>query len=44
MTIRAPLYEETADIIVDTGGRRVGTVVNEITTKLREHGGLPLKK
>lgn len=44
MTIRAPLYEETADIIVDTGGRRVGTVVNEITAKLREHGGLALKK
>jgi shikimate kinase len=44
MTTRAPLYEQTADIIVDTGGRRVGTVVNEITAKLREHGGLPLKK
>jgi shikimate kinase len=44
MTMRAPLYEETADIIVDTGGRRVGTVVNEITSKLREHGVSPLKK
>jgi shikimate kinase len=44
MSKRAPLYEQTADIIVDTGGRRVGTVVNEIAAKLREHGRATLKK
>ena len=30
MQVRAPLYEETADIVVDTDGRKVKTVVEEI--------------
>ena len=44
MEIRAPLYEEVADIIVSTGGRRVGTVVKEILRALERAGGPPLKK
>ena len=43
MEVRAPLYEQVADLIVDTGGRRVGAVVNEICAKLREQAAAPLK-
>jgi len=34
MQQRAPLYEQTADLIVDTDGRRVGAVVEEIAARL----------
>jgi shikimate kinase len=34
MQQRAALYEETADLTVDTDGRRVGTVVEEIAGRL----------
>jgi shikimate kinase len=34
MAIRAPLYESTATFTIDTDGRRVATVVDEIVTKL----------
>ena len=36
MAQRAALYEEVADVIVDTDGRKVGSVVNEILRRL-EH-------
>ena len=35
MKIRAPLYEEVADLTIETGGRRVGAVVNEIRARLK---------
>lgn len=44
MKTRAPLYEEIADLVVDTGGRRVGAVVNEIRKKLVERTAAALKK
>ena len=44
MEIRAPLYEQVADLIVDTGGRRVGAVVGEICAKLAAADGATLKK
>ena len=31
---RAALYEEVADVIVDTDGRKVGAVVDEIVRRL----------
>jgi len=34
MQQRAPLYEETADLTVDTDGRRVAAVVEEIAARL----------
>jgi shikimate kinase len=34
MLQRAPLYEETADLTVDTDGRRVAAVVEEIAARL----------
>ena len=34
MQQRAPLYEETADLTVDTDGRRVASVVEEIAAQL----------
>jgi shikimate kinase len=34
MQQRAPLYEETADLTVNTDGRRVAAVVEEIATRL----------
>ena len=34
MQQRAPLYEETADLTVDTDGRRVAAVVEEIAAQL----------
>jgi shikimate kinase len=39
MTVRAPLYEETADLTVDTDGRKVGSVVDEIVRRLAEARG-----
>ena len=38
MEIRGPLYEEIADIAVDTGGQRVRTVVDRIKRELEEIG------
>ena len=43
MQIRAPLYEEVADVIVKTGGRRVGAVVTEIRKALGTGDAAPLK-
>lgn len=39
MAIRAPLYEEVAKITVDTDGRKVKTVVDQIVRALGEPGG-----
>lgn len=36
---RAPLYEQTADLTVDTDGRRVRTVVEEIVRRLEAARG-----
>jgi shikimate kinase len=44
MAVRAPLYEELADLVVDTGGRRVPAVVNEIRKKLTKRLAPALKK
>jgi shikimate kinase len=38
MQQRAPLYEETADLTVDTDGRRVGAVVDDIAARLEAAG------
>ena len=43
MEIRAPLYEEVADVTVKTGGRRVGAVVSEIRKALEDESRTPLK-
>jgi shikimate kinase len=34
MQARAPLYEETADLVVDTDGRKVKSVVDELERRL----------
>ena len=39
MLVRAPLYEEAADLVVDTDGRKVGSVVEEIMRRLAEARG-----
>jgi shikimate kinase len=39
--LRAPLYQEVADITVDTDGRRVKTVVEEILRRLEAARGAP---
>ena len=39
MLERAPLYEEAADLVVDTDGRKVGSVVEEIMRRLAEARG-----
>jgi shikimate kinase len=39
MEVRAPLYDETADLTVDTDGRKVGSVVEEIVRRLAEARG-----
>jgi len=39
MQVRAPLYEEAADLVVDTDGRKVGSVVEEIMRRLVEARG-----
>jgi shikimate kinase len=36
MQARAPLYEATADIVVDTDGRKVKSVVEDILRRLDE--------
>ena len=43
MEVRAPLYEEIADVTVRTGGRRVATVVAEIRKALAQPDPSPLK-
>jgi shikimate kinase len=43
MEIRAPLYEEVADLTVKTGGRRIGAVVSEIRKALEDADSNPLK-
>ena len=39
MEVRAPLYESVADITVDTDGRKVKSVVDEIVASLAAEGG-----
>jgi len=39
MQVRAPLYEETADLVVDTDGRKVSAVVDDIVRRLAEARG-----
>lgn len=39
MQVRAPLYEESADMVVDTDSRRVKSVVDEIERRLGEARG-----
>jgi shikimate kinase len=39
MQVRAPLYEEAADIAVDTDGRKVKSVVEEILRRLEAARG-----
>jgi shikimate kinase len=34
MQVRAPLYEETADLVVETDGRKVRSVVDEVVRRL----------
>jgi shikimate kinase len=36
MQVRAPLYEETADLVVETDSRKVKTVVDEIERRLAD--------
>lgn len=38
MEVRGPLYDEVADIVVTTGDQKIGTMVGEISDRLREHG------
>lgn len=40
MSIRKPLYESTADIRVDTTGRRVRQVTNTLRRRIRERAAL----
>ena len=39
MQVRAPLYEESADLIVDTDARKVRSVVDEIERRLAQARG-----
>jgi len=39
MQVRAPLYEEAADLVVDTDGRKVKSVVDEIERLLTQARG-----
>jgi shikimate kinase len=39
MQVRAPLYEEAADLIVETDSRKVKSVVDEIERRLAEARG-----
>ena len=43
-TIREPLYEEIADILVDTDGCRMNTVVTNVLNILMERNLIPLQK
>jgi shikimate kinase len=36
MELRAPLYESIADFVVDTDGRHVRTVAEEIAARLKD--------
>ena len=38
METRGPLYDEVADIVIETGNQRIGVMVQEIGDRLREHG------
>jgi shikimate kinase len=40
MAVREPLYQEVADLVVDTDNRRVRTVTHEIVQALTERGPL----
>ena len=42
--VRAPLYDEIADITVDTSGKRVRAVAASLVTLVGEHGFTPLQK
>ena len=42
--IRGPLYEEIADILVDTDGCQMNTVVTNVLDILTERGLMPLQK
>jgi shikimate kinase len=44
MATRAPLYEEVAALTVDTGGRRVRTVVSKIRDALAQQGIAPVQQ
>jgi len=44
MLTRKPLYEEIADISIETTGRRVDTVAKDIEKLVREHPSVPLQK
>lgn len=44
MTVRQPLYEETADICMDTTGQQVHAVADRLRALLAERGLAPLKK
>lgn len=39
MLVRAPLYEEVADLVVETDGRKVNSVVEEIEQRLAQARG-----
>ena len=41
METRGPLYDEVADIVIETGDQRIGVMVQEIGDRLREHGFTP---
>jgi shikimate kinase len=43
MAARTPLYEETADLILDTSGRRVRSVATSLRDRLIERGLAPLQ-
>jgi shikimate kinase len=43
MAIRTPLYEEIADLTLDTNGRRVRSVAAALRDRLRERGLVPLQ-
>lgn len=40
MAVREPLYQEVADLVVDTDNRRVRTVTREIVQALKERDTL----
>jgi shikimate kinase len=44
MAVRRPLYEETADLFMDTTGRQVAAVADSLRELLGERGLVPLKK
>ena len=43
-TIREPLYEEIADVLVDTDGCQMNTVVTNVLNILLERDLMPLQK